>query len=56
MRKLRVRLVAVAAGIALGGGLVAGLDSRGYDQCVPVNDDSGVTGQPLLDFSAGCVQ
>ncbi len=31
------------------------MDSRGYDMCVPVNDDPTVTEQPLLDFSAGYV-
>jgi monooxygenase len=31
------------------------MDSRGYDTCVPVNDDPDVTEQPLLDFSAGYV-
>ncbi len=31
------------------------MDSRGYDTCVPVNDDPSVTEQPLLDFSAGYV-
>jgi cation diffusion facilitator CzcD-associated flavoprotein CzcO len=35
--------------------LLAHMDSRGYDQCVPVNDDPAVTRQPLLDFSAGYV-
>jgi monooxygenase len=35
--------------------LLAYLDSHGYDQCVPVNDDPTVTGRPLLDFSAGYV-
>ena len=35
--------------------LLAYMDSRGYDTCVPVNDDPGVTEQPLLDFSAGYV-
>jgi hypothetical protein len=35
--------------------LLARMDSRGYDQCVPVNDDPAVTRQPLLDFSAGYV-
>jgi monooxygenase len=32
------------------------MDSRGYDTCVPVNDDPDVTEQPLLDFSAGYVR
>jgi monooxygenase len=31
------------------------LDARGYDQCVPVNDDHAVTEWPLLDFQAGYV-
>jgi monooxygenase len=31
------------------------MDSRGYDTCVPVNDDPTVTEQPLLDFQAGYV-
>jgi monooxygenase len=31
------------------------MDARGYDTCVPVNDDPGVTEQPLLDFQAGYV-
>ena len=31
------------------------MDSRGYDTCVPVNDDPAVTPQPLLDFQAGYV-
>jgi monooxygenase len=35
--------------------LLGYMDSRGYTECVPVNDDPGVTGQPLLDFSAGYV-
>ena len=35
--------------------LLAYMDARGYDQCVPVNDDPSVTEQPLLDFSAGYV-
>ncbi len=35
--------------------LAAALDARGYDMCVPVNDDPSVTQQPLLDFSAGYV-
>jgi monooxygenase len=35
--------------------LLAYMDSRGYDACVPVNDDPGVTERPLLDFSAGYV-
>jgi monooxygenase len=31
------------------------MDSRGYDTCVPVNDDPRVTERPLLDFAAGYV-
>ncbi len=31
------------------------MDARGYDQCVPVNDDPRVTRQPLMDFAAGYV-
>jgi monooxygenase len=31
------------------------LDTHGYDQCVPVNDDPEVTERPLLDFQAGYV-
>jgi len=31
------------------------MDARGYDTCVPVNDDPSVTEQPLLDFQAGYV-
>ncbi len=31
------------------------LDTHGYDQCVPINDDPTVTEQPLLDFEAGYV-
>ena len=31
------------------------LDTHGYDQCVPVNDDPTVTERPLLDFDAGYV-
>ncbi|WP_349260606.1 NAD(P)/FAD-dependent oxidoreductase [Actinocrinis sp.] len=31
------------------------MDRRGYDQCVPINDDPTVTEQPLLDFDAGYV-
>ena len=29
--------------------------ARGYNECVPVNDDPGVTEQPLMDFAAGYV-
>jgi len=35
--------------------LLGYMDSRGYAECVPVNDDPSVTEQPLLDFSAGYV-
>jgi cation diffusion facilitator CzcD-associated flavoprotein CzcO len=35
--------------------LLAYMDAHSYDRCVPVNDDPGVTEQPLLDFSAGYV-
>jgi cation diffusion facilitator CzcD-associated flavoprotein CzcO len=35
--------------------LLAYMGSRGYDTCVPVDDDPSVTRQPLLDFSAGYV-
>jgi monooxygenase len=35
--------------------LLAHMDARGYDTCVPVNDDPSVTEAPLLDFSAGYV-
>jgi monooxygenase len=35
--------------------LLAYMDSRGYDTCVPVNDAPDVTEQPLMDFSAGYV-
>jgi monooxygenase len=35
--------------------LLGHMDSRGYAECVPVNDDPGVTERPLLDFSAGYV-
>ena len=35
--------------------LLAYMDSRGYDTCVPVNDDPDVTERPLMDFSAGYV-
>jgi monooxygenase len=35
--------------------LLKHMDARGYDTCVPVNDDPGITEQPLLDFQAGYV-
>ena len=31
------------------------MDARGYDQCVPVNDDPRITQRPLMDFAAGYV-
>jgi cation diffusion facilitator CzcD-associated flavoprotein CzcO len=31
------------------------LDTHGYDQCVPTNDDPTLTERPLLDFQAGYV-
>jgi cation diffusion facilitator CzcD-associated flavoprotein CzcO len=31
------------------------MDTHGYDQAVPVNDDPAVTERPLLDFQAGYV-
>ncbi|HUR85945.1 MAG TPA: NAD(P)/FAD-dependent oxidoreductase [Solirubrobacteraceae bacterium] len=36
--------------------LVAHLDARGHDACVPHVDDPDMATQPLLDFSAGYVQ
>ncbi|NKQ53970.1 NAD(P)/FAD-dependent oxidoreductase [Amycolatopsis sp. K13G38] len=36
--------------------LLRHMDAGGYDECVPVNDDPGVTERPLLDFDAGYVQ
>jgi monooxygenase len=35
--------------------LLRHMDARGYDVCVPVNDDPTVTERPLLDFAAGYV-
>jgi len=35
--------------------LLRHMDARGYDQCVPTNDDPRVTERPLLDFQAGYV-
>jgi len=35
--------------------LLAYMDSRGYDACVPVKGDPNVTERPLIDFSAGYV-
>jgi monooxygenase len=35
--------------------LLAYMDSRGYDTCVPVNDDPNLSKRPLIDFSAGYV-
>jgi hypothetical protein len=31
------------------------MDTHGYEQSVPVNDDPAVTERPLLDFAAGYV-
>ncbi|HEX2161937.1 MAG TPA: NAD(P)/FAD-dependent oxidoreductase [Thermoleophilaceae bacterium] len=36
--------------------LLAHMDSHGYAQVVPVNDDTDLPRRPLLDFSAGYVQ
>jgi monooxygenase len=35
--------------------LLRHMDNRGYDVCVPVNEDQGLARRPLLDFSAGYV-
>jgi monooxygenase len=35
--------------------LLAYMGSRGYDTCVPVNDDPNIAERPLIDFSAGYV-
>jgi cation diffusion facilitator CzcD-associated flavoprotein CzcO len=35
--------------------LLRHMRARGYDQCVPVDDDPTVTRRPLLDFQAGYV-
>lgn len=35
--------------------LLAHMEARGYDRCVPEVDDPSVTEQPLLDFTAGYV-
>ena len=35
--------------------LLRHMDARGYDRCVPTNDDPRVTERPLLDFRAGYV-
>lgn len=35
--------------------LLRHMDSRGYDVCVPVNEDPGMARRPLLNFSAGYV-
>ncbi|HZN75104.1 MAG TPA: NAD(P)/FAD-dependent oxidoreductase [Micromonosporaceae bacterium] len=35
--------------------LLRHMDARGYDRCVPTNDDPRVTERPLLDFQAGYV-
>jgi hypothetical protein len=31
------------------------MDTHGYDQSVPINDDPTLTSRPLLDFAAGYV-
>jgi monooxygenase len=36
--------------------LLRHMSSRGYDVCVPVNDDPRVSTQPLLDFTSGYVR
>ena len=36
--------------------LIAHMDARGHDQCVPVADDPSIVERPLLDFTAGYVQ
>jgi len=36
--------------------LIAQMDRRGYDSCVPVNADESMPTRPFLDFSAGYVQ
>ena len=35
--------------------LLRHMGAGGYDTCVPVNDDPGITERPLLDFMAGYV-
>jgi cation diffusion facilitator CzcD-associated flavoprotein CzcO len=36
--------------------LIAHMDARGLDTCVPVNDDPAMPRRPLLDFGAGYVK
>ena len=36
--------------------LIAHMDARGFDTCVPVNDDPAMGRRPLLDFGAGYVR
>ena len=36
--------------------LIAHMDARGFDVCVPVNDDPAMGRRPLLDFGAGYVK
>ncbi len=36
--------------------LIAQMDRRGYDSCVPVNADASMPTRPFLDFGAGYVQ
>ncbi len=36
--------------------LIAQMDRRGYDSCVPVNADESMPTRPFLDFGAGYVQ
>jgi len=36
--------------------LIAHMDSRGYDACVPLNSDPDMPTRPFLDFGAGYVQ
>jgi len=36
--------------------LIAHMDSRGYDTCVPLNGDPDMPTRPFLDFGAGYVQ
>ena len=36
--------------------LIAHMDRRGYDTCMPVNRDPGMETRPFLDFGAGYVQ
>ncbi len=32
--------------------LLRHMDEHGHDQCVPANDDPGLTERPLFDFAA----